>query len=150
MTLLLSASHPWSLEEEIKRPHLSPPRLVSDPALSSSSWIFIVFINMKNVILFFSGAAPSRLCSYMCCSHQSDWTLKHKFSDVQFNVDHVALPEDNNAKYVNKLFPVLRHVCSMHLYSMSCVMWLISCMYMFVRDAEGSKERTELNTSADR
>lgn len=47
MTLLLSASHRWSLEEEIKRPHLSPPRLVSDPALSSSSWIFTVFINMK-------------------------------------------------------------------------------------------------------
>lgn len=65
-------------------------------------------------------------------------------------MDHAALPEDNNAKYVNKLFPVLRYVCSMHLFSMLCIMGLISCMCMFVRQVEKSKERTELNTSADR
>lgn len=57
---------PLEPEEEIEHPRLSPPSLVRLPALSSSSWIFTLC-----AILFFSGAAPSRLCSYMCRSHQS-------------------------------------------------------------------------------
>lgn len=94
-----------------------------------------------------------RDCWYRSC------TFKHKFLYAQLNLDHVAAPEDNNVEHVNKLFPVLHNVCSMPL----------SCEYltgflaitrdetytysMFIHahaDAEGSKEWTGLNTSADK
>lgn len=117
-----SASHHWSRRRRSSTPvSPHPPWWGSLPSLHPPEYL-------PSVRYYSSVELLPAGCVHTCAAHTSHIRCWHRFSDVQFNVDHAALPEDNNAQYVNKLFPVLRHVCSMHLFSVSCIMWLISCI----------------------